>query len=418
MTHRPLRVLMIGANYPPEPTGNAPYTGALAAALAKGGNHVAVITTHPHYPGWKIREGYGQWSSRSHEDSVSVLRLRHYVPRQPSGTRRAASEISFGFRAALTRWRRPDVILVVSPALMSTAVVLVKARLTNRSTPVVVWVQDLYSVGLAETDQGGTLVRRVFTWLEAAVFRSSHAVVVIHERFAARVARDYGISRSKIAVIRNWTHLPPPPRVDRESVRQLMGWGDEKIIVLHAGNMGRKQGLENVVAAAKIAEATGAPVQFVLMGGGSEKGRLERAAASLSTIQFVDPLPAPEYSAALQAADILLVNEKPGVSEMSVPSKLTSYFSSGTPVLASADPAGITADEVRRAGAGAVVPPGDPEALVEVALRIASDRDSAQKMGMSGLQYRRAVLDEAQAVQGFTTVLRGLAGRPSERFKA
>ena len=39
------------------------------------------------------------------------------------------------------------------------------------------------------------------------------------------------------------------------------------MIALHAGNMGVKQGLENVVEAARQADATRSPVRFVLLGG-------------------------------------------------------------------------------------------------------------------------------------------------------
>ena len=43
-------VLILGLNYPPEPTGNAPYTGSLAVGLAQLGYDVTANVAHPHYP--------------------------------------------------------------------------------------------------------------------------------------------------------------------------------------------------------------------------------------------------------------------------------------------------------------------------------------------------------------------------------
>src|SRR6478735_10683440 len=92
------RVLALGLNYPPEPTGISPYTGSMARGLARRGFITRVLTAHPHYPDWKVKPGYGQWSRNEHLDGVAVTRLRHYIPAVPKGLRRLASEISFGAR--------------------------------------------------------------------------------------------------------------------------------------------------------------------------------------------------------------------------------------------------------------------------------------------------------------------------------
>ena len=89
-------------------------------------------------------------------------------------------------------------------------------------------------------------------------------------------------------------------------------------------------------------------VRFVLVGNGSQRDDLQqRADAHATTTQLLPPLADGDFTDILQAADILLVNELPGVAEMAVPSKLTSYFAAGRPVLAATDSTGITAQEVR-----------------------------------------------------------------------
>ncbi len=68
----------------------------------------------------------------------------------------------------------------------------------------------------------------------------------------------------------------------------------------------------------------------------------------------------------LDAADILLLNERGSVHEMSLPSKLTSYFASGRPVAAAVRSDGAAAEELARAGAPAPVPPDEPAQLVRL----------------------------------------------------
>jgi len=401
-------VLVLGLNYPPEPTGISPYTGSMSRGLARRGFVTRVLTTHPHYPDWKVRPGYGQWSRNELLDSVDITRLKHYVPKNPTGVRRVASEVSFGVRIVSRRWHRPDAIVAVSPALISSTLAAVRAKLTHRTTPLVVWVQDLYALGLAETGQAKGAIVKAMGAMEGWLLRRADTVVVIHDRFAVRVHEDFGVPRERITVVRNWTHLRPSPPVDTVAARKRFGWPDETTIVLHAGNMGVKQGLDNVIRAARLAQQRNDQVRFVLVGGGSQRRHLELSGEGVSTLQFLPSLDDDAFASALASADCLLVNEMPGVAEMAVPSKLTSYFSAGRPVLAATDVTGITADEVRAADAGVVVPAGDPAALLDAAIQLGADPERSRRLGLNGRHYRDSVLDEESAIDTFSEILTSL----------
>lgn len=231
-----------------------------------------------------------------------------------------------------------------------------------------------------------------------------------HERFADYVARELGVAPENIVVIRNWTHLPPSPPIDREAARKARGWAPGDTMVLHAGNMGAKQGLDNVVDAARLADAQLAPVRFVLLGDGGERDRLRELAGGIERIEFIDPLGTEEFRAALAAADVLLVNEKPGVAEMAVPSKLTSYFDAGRPVVAAINVAGITASELAAADAGIVVPAGEPDQLIDAVLRLRADPALAAQFGAAGRRYRETVLDQDAATARWAALIEDLAG--------
>ena len=400
------KILVLGINYAPEPTGIAPYTSGMAVGLAGRGCSVRVLTAHPHYPDWKIKKGYGRWSADEVLSGVRVRRLLHYVPKKPVTLRRALSEISLGVRQVFSSWGRPDVIVAVSPALFATALARVRARVLHRGVPFVVWVQDLYTLGVTETGQGGSIVSRVISAVEGWLLRKSDVVIVIHDRFSDVVRVKLGVPAGQIEVIRNWTHLTQADAVDVAATRAKHGWSDGTI-VLHAGNMGIKQGLESVVSAARLAQARGLDIRFVMLGDGSKRRELEALAADVSTIEFVAPLADEDFVAALASADILLVNELPGVSEMAVPSKLTSYFSAARPIIAATDFDGITASEIHSADAGVVVAAGEPAALLEAIETLAVDPAEQERLGRNGRRYQEQMLSSTHAIDRFATVLSG-----------
>lgn len=411
MAKRKPRVTIVGLNYIPEPTGIAPYTSGLAAGLVGKGWSVRAITAFPHYPAWKITDGYSGRVIRESRDGVDVIRLRPFIPKVLSGVKRALFELFFGVSASCRSWGSPDVVVLVSPALFATAIALIRARFSPKRPPVVIWVQDLYSLGVAETGALGARGARVMTALEGAVLRRANSVVVIHDRFRRHVESTLRVPSHKVSVVRNWTHLRPI-LVDRAEHRKKLGWADETV-VLHAGNMGAKQALENVVDAARLADSRGDKVRFVLLGNGNQRRSLEALGQGVARLQFIDSLDDEHFQGAMAAADILLVNEKSGVAEMAVPSKLTSYFAAGRPVIVATDLGSITSEEVEAAGAGMRVDAEDPIALLDAALSLGADGDSAERYGAAGTAYQRRILSQPHAISHYADIITGLAGKRS-----
>lgn len=402
-----LRISILGLNYAPETTGIAPYTASLAEGLSKAGHTVHVLTGYPHYPEWNLRAGYSGWKSREVIHGVSVTRLRHYIPSRPFPIARVLMELSFGLRLVFAPWNKPDVVLVVSPALLSCGLAVLRARLRPRRPAVGIWIQDLYSRGVVETGRGK--LGRLAIGLESKILRATDGVVAIHDRFKDHMVSSLGMPKDRVEVIRNWTHLPTSPSSGIDDMRTRMGWGADDVVVLHAGNMGAKQGLENVIEAAKIAESNQSRVRFVLMGNGNQRQRLESLAKGISKISFLDSLPESDFQLALAAANVLLVNELPGVRDMAVPSKLTSYFNAGVPVIAATDEGSVTAYEIEHSGGGLRVDANDPAALVKAAETLADEPLLRARLSDSALRFRHETLSEPAAVAHYDEFITSLA---------
>jgi len=394
-----MRICVVSINYEPEKLGIAPYTTGMAVGFAGRGHDVTVLTGLPHYPEWSVHPDYRN-ASRTvvSNGGVLVRRYAHYVPKNPTMMRRMLFEASFGVRVASGAWAKPDIVLVTSPSLIASAMVIGRARAMK--IPVGVIVQDSYGKGVAETGAMGGRKAAMVERVEAAVLNQATGIAVVHERFVDTLAAE-GVDPKRLAVIRNWAHLNEPiAALDTAQVRRRYGWESDRI-VLHTGNMGAKQGLENVVDAARIADQRGLGVRFVLVGNGSRRRVLEKYAQGVERIEFKDVLDAEEYRAVLAAVDVLLVNERPGVGQMAAPSKLTSYFSAGRPVLAATDANGVAAQEIQDSGAGVVVPAGEPAALLEAATKLANDREEAKRLGATGVGYARRILGAERAIDHY-----------------
>ena len=415
-------VLIIGINYRPETTGIAPYTSDFAEHLAARGHQVTVITGFAHYPTWKLESGERRFRASESQGGVRVLRRRHYVPRSQSAIRRAAYEATFLIHAALSRPPRPDVVFGVVPSLSGGLL----ARLFGAwaRAPYGLIFQDMMAPAARQSGiGGGARVAGATAILERWATARARTVAIASANFRSYL-RDIGVEEDRIIELPNWSHLGPPTEA-RAVTRARLGWPANCAIVLHAGNMGLKQGLDQVVEAARRADALETQVMFVLMGEGSQRLALKDRARDIKRLRFLPFQPEGEVPNVLAAADILLVSERPTVIDMSLPSKLTAYFSAGRPIVAAVPPHGSTAREVLRSGAGIIVPISDANALNGAVARLQQDVELAGGLGAAGRRYADSALDLASArvrMEGLVEqTLRGarhLRVRPPRRLRS
>jgi colanic acid biosynthesis glycosyl transferase WcaI len=406
------RVAVVSMSYAPEPTGIGPYSAGLAEILVEHGSEVHAIVGVPHYPSWRIEPAY-RWKLRAREtrNGVTVRRARHFVPSRQSAETRLLWEATFLGNAGLMGLPKLDAVVAVSPSLSSA---WVGARLARRHrVPFGVLVQDLYgqSAKQAGIARSGAVVAAAAARAEGAVLRRADLVAVVSETFRGQI-EDYGVPHGRVRLLPNWAHIPAPTR-ERQAVRHELGWDDDVFVVLHTGNMGLKQDLGNVIEAARAHEHE--RVLIVLMGDGNQRGALEQQGQGVRALRFMDPVPGDAYADVLRAADLLLVNEKPTVGEMALPSKLTSYLSVGQPVLAAVSADGACAHELARTGgAASVVEPGIPVVLSAAIRDLAGRRGDLVRMGVVGKTYADATLGRgaaARRVRGLAQELLGLPAR-------
>jgi glycosyltransferase involved in cell wall biosynthesis len=175
--------------------------------------------------------------------------------------------------------------------------------------------------------------------------------------------------------------------------------------------MGYKQGLSNIVECARLAARTEPGLLFVLVGDGSQRASLVNLSQryGLRNIRFLPIQAAELFSSILSSADLLLVNQRATVTNMSLPGKLTSYFASARPIVAAVAAESETAAELSATGAGVLVPPDDPEALLETIRKLVLDAVHQEFLGAAGREYAETTLSAGPALAGLEALIATIA---------
>ena len=408
-----MRLLIHGMNYAPELLGIGRYTGELGAYLAFRGHQVTVLTAAPYYPQWRVREDYRpqRWR-REWRDGVEVLRAPQYVPGRVSGLGRLLQECSFG-ASCLYWWstcllQRPwDAMVAVCPPMTSGLVPGLLAR--RLAVPLVIHVQDLQLDAARELGiLRQPLLLAGLTWLELHLFRQARAVTTISRSMAARLAAK-GVPPARLQVLPNWADLDkvrPGPRLN--ALRRELGLTSETV-VLYAGNLGEKQGLEVILEAAALTR--GKPsIRYLVAGEGAARDRIKLRAQDLGldNLTFLPLQSNSRLPLLLAAADLHLVVQRQKAADLVMPSKLTNIMAAGRPFIATAGEGTELARVTTESRAGLVVPPEDGRALAQAVLGLAGDPGARKKMGVLARRYAEAFWDRERILRQWEELLRGL----------
>ena len=404
-----VRLWIFSLNYAPEPTGFAPHATALAEYMAGKGHAVTVVTGFPFAPRWRRWPEYqGVFSSQTVHNGVTLRRVSHFIPRRPGSIwQRVAMEASFCVAAAavlaprlMNRREKPDVVLYIGaqPALAMLARVI--ARVCG--VPYLVNINDLaaesaYGVGIVRTNW----MQRALEWLEFVAYLPSAGASVLCRSFAEALIA-HGYPKDRIRLIRSPTDVERiRPLPSDPECRDALGVPRDAFVVLFAGSMGLKQGLANVIEAARqLNHRTPVlpTVAWVLVGDGETRNDIETLIDQYdlrTAVRLVPFQPEDRVASMLAAADVLLLNQLSSVKDSVIPSKLLTYMAAGRPVLAAVNGASQGAEILRETMGGVLAAPEDPLALIRGVEALAqAGPDARARMGERNRAYAAQHFDQ------------------------
>ncbi|HEY7450393.1 MAG TPA: WcaI family glycosyltransferase [Vicinamibacterales bacterium] len=397
-----MRIHIIGINYWPEATGIAVFTTGRAEYLAACGHEVNMCAAVPYYPEWRVANEYRRRSfAVERRGGVRIFRCPLYVPAIATTFRRILHEGSFAL-AALARslsMPRPDVLLIVSPPLGLSLVAFLLSCWWR--APYVFHVADLQPDTALDLGmmKAGTVARFLYA-LERFAYRHAAKVSTLTDAMRAKIlAKD--IPPKNVLLFSDWADPRlfdlEPGRPDPEIRHELRL--DNDFIVLHAGNMGVKQGLHVVLEAARRTKDP--TMRYVFVGDGVMRHELEARARAmnLANVRFLPLLDRGRFERLLAVADLCLVTQQRTVADVVFPSKVLTLLAAAKPVVASVAAASEVARVVKAAEAGEVVAPEDPDRLARAIAKLRGSKARRSQMAESGRNYARRHWDRDRTLQ-------------------
>jgi len=337
-----LKLTLHSLNYSPELTGIGKYNGEMCCELVKRGINVTAIVAPPYYPEWKTHKGFNKYQFSKHQvDGVTVVRCPLYVPKNVTTKKRFMHLGSFAFSSGMVLlskvFRKPDIIMLVQPSLFCAPFTLLYAQVTGAKS--IMHIQDfevdaLFGLGMMGNGRVSKFARSIEKWLMS---RFDAISTISYSMMDNAVAK--GVDINKIIHFPNWSDTEfVTPDTCSQSLKNEWGFKPSDKIILYAGNIGNKQGLEIVLNAAKHYENDN-NVKFIFVGTGSYVNKLKDMAEqqSLSNVFFKPLLPWDRVPEMLTMADIHLVIQKKGAADAVLPSKLTNILSAGGYALVTAE---------------------------------------------------------------------------------
>ena len=383
------RILILGGNFFPEPTGIGKYNGEMADWLVKNKFDVTVVTTFPYYPQWKVQSPYVKRSywfkteKKVIDDAikpVKIIRCPHYVPAKPSGLKRMISDFSILFSTFLVILRllfctKYDYVLTVAPPFQ-TGLLAIFYKVIRKAT-ILYHIQDLQidaakDLGMIKSQ---FLIKVLFN-IEKFILKHSDYVSSISDGMIRRIELK---CNKPILFLPNWVETEKFfPIKNKAQLKTEFGFLETDKVVLYSGAIGEKQGIESILhVAATLKEMRN--VKFVICGSGPYKEKLlvMRKKMMLDNIVFLPLQPHEKFNEFLNMADIHLVLQKGGASDLVMPSKLSTILAvGGLSIITATEGTGLY-EYVLKNQIGILIEPENQKAL-EYHIKLALDENQSE----------------------------------------
>lgn len=169
-----------------------------------------------------------------------------------------------------------------------------------------------------------------------------------------------------------------------DAVRAEFGVPDGAPVAGLVANLRKSKGVEHFLSAARLIKDAGSPARFLVVGEGHWRdifiAKAEELGLNDGTVIFTgyrDDIP--EIMAAL---DLLVIasTRTEGIPQVALQAMAMGLAVVGTNI-------GGVPEAILPAGAGVVVPPGDPEALAAAARELLKDEEKRSRMGEAGRKF-------------------------------
>lgn len=403
-------ILVIGINYAPELTGIGKYTTEFCEYLTTSGFEVTVISGHPYYPTWKkLSNKKANAFYKENISGVNIWRCPHYIPNPQSAIQRIIQDFSFFINVFIlinylfVIRHKFDTVFVVSPSILNGLNAL-WYKFWNKNSKLVYHIQDLQldaalSLGLVKNKTLVSIVKKI----ELVILENVDLVSTISKGMLENIQKKSNKIK-QIELFPNWVNFKNIyPCTPSNIFYEKLNIPFNKNIVLYSGSIGEKQGLELVLDAVKILNQRTNVFHFIIIGSGPYYQKLSQIVKDLEieNIQFFPLMNIDDHNMMLNISWVHLVFQKNELKDMIMPSKITSIAATGGAVLVNAIKNTSLYHLVDSYKLGWIIEPNNPEALVEILLKLNDNEKELIEARKNALDYASQFLNMENVINRF-----------------
>jgi glycosyltransferase involved in cell wall biosynthesis len=371
---------------PSEPGGTRSYW--ISRELVKRGHQVTMITaTNPAHPDAKTVM----------IDGIRVIYVKNDYSNYMSAPRKIVSFVNFLRLAIQTGKKQKDIDLVFATSTPLTIGYVALRLKAKKKWPYVFEVRDLWP---EFPIQIGAIKNKLVIWalrkFEKRIYEKAEHIIALSPGMKDGVLKT-GVAEKKVSMIPNMSKpdkfYPHEPNMD---IARRFDIDMSKFNVIHFGSMGRANGLQYIIDAAKVLSDSGdKEVRFVFLGDGATCPVLKEqvSALGLKNVQFLGNHPMDVVSEVVNLCDASITSflNLP-ILQTNSPNKLFDSLSAGKPIIVNS--AGWTKALVEKEDCGFYVDPDNSRDLAEKLLSYKDDQDKLRRWGENSRRLSLEVFDK------------------------
>lgn len=373
-TKNTLKILAVHRYYWPDTPPYASILKNIVERLNTLGHEVDVLSSQPSYKA-DVQNAVKKKVDNIGAGTVHRLNLPNETGRP---IRRITNALKLGvsllFKALVYRY---DVIMIsTSPPVLGGFFAALASKMTGARF--IYHCMDIHpEIGRISGEFSNPLVYKLLLSLDSWACDHASPIVVLSKDMKESLQRRSEKNCYSVEIINNFSL----PSMYNECRKLPFQWPEGAVTLLFAGNIGRFQGLEIIIAAMeKLSHRQ--DIHVVIMGSGAAKAGLEEQAKRLgiNNIHFVGHHSTQVAKLAMRKASVGFVSLKKDIFRYAYPSKTMAYLEQGCPILVAVEESSQLARDVEHNYYGCSVEPGDSDGLARQLEALADDKLILEKM--------------------------------------
>lgn len=282
------------------------------------------------------------------------------------------------------------VIATSSPPILSSFIISIASKI--KRLKFIYYCMDINpEIGELSGDFKNKILKKFL--LEMDKFTCCQATYVVVHSTAMRktLQKRYIRKKCEIKIINSLSVPFESNKINLTDNKNL----EKKIKIIYAGNIGRFQGLENIIFSFKYLRKY-KDIELTFLGDGVEKQKLKRISKDLKTnINFKDYVSYEVSKKIIGQADLGLVSLIPNMHKYAYPSKTMVYLEQGIPILALIEKESDLAKKVLQNNIGFVSSINDHKSLADLLIKLYENQSWKLELKKACLEtFQSEFLDE------------------------